>query len=53
LAAHAAGNVRVPTAPDEMVAAFVHYVTGGQISETELTTFTNAYEFARTQSVGA
>lgn len=53
LAGHASNDVRVPAAPDEMVASFVHYVSGGQISESELVAFTEAYEFARAESVGA
>ena len=53
LASHTPSHVRVPSAPDEVVASFVHYVTGGQITEAELAAFTEAYEFARTEQVGA
>jgi exonuclease SbcD len=53
LASHTASHVRVPSAPDEVAASFVHYVTGGQITEAELAAFTEAYEFARTEQVGA
>ena len=52
LASHTPSHVRVPTAPDEVAASFVHYVTGGQITEAELAAFSEAYEYARTQQVG-
>jgi exonuclease SbcD len=53
LAAGAQRDVRVPSAPDDVAAAFVHYVTGGHITESELRVFTDAYEHARRESVGA
>jgi exonuclease SbcD len=53
LAAGASRDVRVPSAPDEVAAAFVHYVTGGHITESELRAFTGAYERARREGVGA
>jgi exonuclease SbcD len=52
LASHTASHLRVPSAPDEVVACFVHYVTGGQITEAELTAFADAYENARAEQVG-
>jgi exonuclease SbcD len=44
-------DVRVPSAPDEVAAAFVHYVTGGHISEDELRAFTDAFEHAQREDV--
>lgn len=49
LAAGAAAQVRVPQAPHEVVAAFVHYVTGGHITEAELAAFNDAYDAARNE----
>ncbi|HEX5017644.1 MAG TPA: exonuclease SbcCD subunit D [Actinomycetes bacterium] len=49
LASTLSPDVRVPSAPQEVAAAFVHYVTGGQISDAELRAFTEAFEFANSQ----
>ena len=47
LAAGATADARVPKAPAEVAASFVHHVTGGHISELELEAFTRAYESSR------
>jgi exonuclease SbcD len=46
-------DVRVPSAPDEVAASFVHYVTGGHITGDELIAFTEAYEHAVREGVNA
>ena len=52
LAVSSAGHATpIPQAPDEVAAAFVHYVTGGHISDAELTAFRQAYEAARNEDV--
>jgi exonuclease SbcD len=53
LAARTAGGTRVPADPEDVVATFVRYVTGGQITEAELEAFAEAYEYARTESASA
>jgi exonuclease SbcD len=53
LAADSERSVRVPVAPDEVAAAFVHYVTGGHISPDELAAFSGAYEEAQREGVSA
>ena len=53
LASSLSSDVRVPSRPDEVVAAFVHYVTGGQITEAELRGFSEAYEYAARDGVDA
>lgn len=47
LAAATAADLRMPQAPQEVVAAFVHHVTGGHITEAELAAFDDSYESAR------
>ena len=53
LASGAPADVRVPSDPDEVAAAFVHYVTGGHITDDELSAFTDAYEHAQREGANA
>ncbi|MFL6286975.1 MAG: exonuclease SbcCD subunit D [Actinomycetes bacterium] len=53
LAAGTPADVRVPSEPDEVVAAFVHYVTGGHITDDELRAFADAYEHAQREGANA
>ena len=46
-------DLRMPSEPHEVAAAFVHYVTGGQITESELSAFTEAYEHAQREGASA
>ena len=38
------GSLRVPVLPAEVAAAFLNYVTGGEITAAELAVFSGAYE---------
>ena len=53
LASGSPADVRVPSEPHEVAAAFVHYVTGGHITDDELRAFTDAYEHAQREGANA